>query len=162
MARIRNDQPLLPSVYDRLIDDDPTSNSEPVKTRNQVLYELKQSVQRDLQNLLNTRWRCHEWPPGFEELELSLINYGIPDFTGINMSGEANCNRLREIIEHVIQSFEPRFIRVRVKIDSAIEGINRNLRFLVEGLLHAEPAPEPVIFDTQLETTSSQFEVFSK
>ena len=78
MAKIEADQPLVPSVLDRLIDDEPTATREPPKSRGQVLRDLKQSVRRDLENLLNTRQRCKSWPENLSELEVSLVNYGFP------------------------------------------------------------------------------------
>jgi len=48
MPRISPDQPLLPSVLDRLLDDDPGVSRDPPRSRHQVLRELKQSVRRDL------------------------------------------------------------------------------------------------------------------
>ena len=93
MSKAREDQLLVPSVLDRLLDDHPEQRQELPKARHQVLRELKQSVRRDLENLLNTRWRCVSWPPNLDELELSLVNYGIPDFTGVNMGSPAERDR---------------------------------------------------------------------
>ena len=88
MGKSRTDKPLLPSVFDRLIDDDPQGQREVSKPRAQVLREIKQAVCRDLENLLNARQRCGAIPPDLKELDVSLVNYGIPDFTGAGMSGE--------------------------------------------------------------------------
>lgn len=159
MSRVREDQPLVPSVLDRLIDDDVTTQRELPKSRHQVLRELKQSVRRDLENLLNTRWRCVAWPPNLEELEVSLVNYGIPDFTGANMATAENREQLRQIVERVLQQYEPRFKSVRVQLLQNREREDRILRFRIDALLYAEPAPEPVVFDSQLEPTSASFEV---
>ena len=52
MAEIRADQPLVPSVLDRLLDYEPDVKREPPKSRHQVLRELKQSVRRDLEALM--------------------------------------------------------------------------------------------------------------
>lgn len=159
MRRIQEDQPLVPSVYDRLIDDDISSMRDSPKSRNQILRELKQSVRRDLENLLNTRWRCAAWPSDLEQLDLSLVNYGIPDFTGANMGTAANRDNLRRIVERALKSFEPRFKSVRVELLENREREDRILRLRIDALLYAEPAPEPVIFDSQLEPSSATFEV---
>ena len=82
MSSDRGEQRLMPSIIDRLIDLEPLNLSEPAKSQGQVVFEMKISLRRDLENLLNTRWSCISWPPDYEELDLSLINYGIPDFTG--------------------------------------------------------------------------------
>ena len=162
MARIREDQPLIASVLDRLIDREPENTKELPKSRNQVLREMKASVCRDLENLLNTRWRCVSWPPDLDELDVSLVNYGIPDFTGANMSQASERDDLRRIIEQVIRKFEPRFKTVRVTLEDNSDKFDRTLRFRIDALLYAEPAPEPVVFDSQLEPTSASFEVKAK
>ena len=82
MARVRPNQPLVPSVLDRLLDDDPEISREAPASRHQVLRELKMAVRRDLENLLNTRVRCLALPAHCKELNQSLVNYGLPDFTG--------------------------------------------------------------------------------
>lgn len=159
MAKIRDDQPLIPSVLDRLIDFEPELTKETAKSRAQVLRELKDSVRRDLENLLNTRWRCISWPPNFEELDVSVVNYGIPDFTGANMSLASEREELRRTIERIIRQFEPRFKTIKVVLLENRDEFDRTLRFRIDALLHAEPAPEPVIFDSQLQPTATTFEV---
>lgn len=159
MSKIRDHEPLLPSVLDRLLDDDPDSQTELPKARHQILRELKDSVRRDLENLLNTRWRCEELPDDLDELELSLVNYGIPDFAGTNMSLPSERERLRQLIEKVIRRFEPRFKSVKVAMLQNQDEFDRSLRFRIDALLHAEPAPEPVVFDSQLEPATTHFEV---
>lgn len=162
MARVREDQPLIPSVLDRLIDFEPQNSREVPKSRNSILRELKQCVRRDLENLLNTRWRCMIWPPNLDELPASLVNYGIPDFTGVNMGGLAERERLRQIVEQAVRRHEPRFKTVKVILLQNTDETDRTLRFRVDALLHAEPAPEPVVFDSQLEPVSGNFEVKSQ
>lgn len=159
MARIDRDKQLLPSVLDRLLDDEPDNQHELPKQRSQILRELKLSVQRDLQSLLNTRWRCVSWPPDLEQLEMSLVNYGIPDFTGIQFASPAAREELRAIIERIIRKFEPRFKSVRVGVVDDTESLTRTFHFRIDALLYAEPAPEPVVFDTVLEATTGDFEV---
>ena len=159
MSRIRHDQPLVPSVLDRLLDDEPGNSREPEKGRYQVLRELKQSVQRDLENLLNTRWRCAQWPPDLEDLETSLVNYGIPDFAGVHFASASAQEELRRIIEAVIHRYEPRFLRLTVEILRNTDPVDRSLRFRIDALLRADPEPEPIVMDTILETTTGEFEV---
>ena len=161
MSKAREDQQLLPSVLDRLLDDNPEQRQELPKARHQVLRELKQSVRRDLENLLNTRWRCVSWPPNLDELDLSLVNYGIPDFTGVNMASPAERERLRHLIEQIVRKFEPRFKTVKVQMLANRDEADRTMRFRIDAMLYAEPAPEPVIFDSELEPLSNSFSVAS-
>ena len=53
MSHESNETRVIPSVLDRLI----SNSGAEAAGYNQVLRELKQSVRRDLENLLNTRWR---------------------------------------------------------------------------------------------------------
>lgn len=161
-SRVSENQPLVPSIFDRLLDDDPANSREAASSRRHVLRELKYSVSRDLENLLNTRQRWGEWPEEFDELRLSLVNYGIPDFTGVNMSVPSERERLRGIIERAIVQYEPRFKTVRVQLLENADAFDRTLRFRIEGTLHAEPAPEPVVFDSQLEPITANFQVQNK
>ena len=159
MARVREDQPLLMSILDRLLDDDPQTQQELPKSRSQILRDLKNAVGRDLENLLNTRWRCVNWPPNLDELEVSLVNYGIPDFTGTNMSLPSERQELCRLIEEVIRRYEPRFKSVKVLLRENRDDFDRTLRFRIDAVLYAEPAPEPVVFDSMLEPSSANFHV---
>jgi type VI secretion system protein ImpF len=155
VSRVSTTQPLMASVLDRLID----PASDDVIGHSQLLRELKLSVRRDLENLLNTRWRCKIWPPDLGELEKSLVNYGIPDFTGANLGVRANREEFRKIIERTIRRCEPRFKRVTVALTDKTEPDDRMLRFRIDALLHADPAPEPVVFESTLLPATAHFEV---
>jgi type VI secretion system protein ImpF len=159
MAKIATDQPLVPSLLDRLLDDEPEVKREPSKMRQQVLRELKQSVRRDLENLLNTRRRARPRPPELEELERSLVNYGLPDFVGGSLASDDDREAFRQTVEKVIRTFEPRFKAVQVHLVDAAEPLNRTLRFRIDALLYAYPAPEVVVFDSAVEPVTGNFEV---
>jgi type VI secretion system protein ImpF len=160
MSSVRSDQPLIPSVLDRLLDDEPTKGVEAPKSRTQVLREMKLSVRRDLENLLNTRWRSASWPRHFEELEVSLLSYGLPDITGADLASAARREDFRRTMERVIRQFEPRLTKVTVALlDPGGETVDRTLRFRIEGLLRVDPAPEPVAFDSAVEPATGNVEV---
>lgn len=159
MARIAPDQPLVPSVLDRLLDEEPELTRESPKSRAQVLRELKQSVRRDLENLLNTRRSWLALPEDLKELEVSLVNYGIPDLTGADLGAAADRDEFRRTLEQVIRRYEPRFKTVRVEMVENAEPTDRVLRFRIDALLHAEPAPEPVVFDSSLQPATGTVEV---
>jgi type VI secretion system protein ImpF len=151
VSDIQAEQPLVPSVLDRLLDNEPEVKREPAKGRHQVLRELKQSVRRDLENLLNTRQRCLSFPPMLKELKQSLVNYGIPDFLGASLSAAADRESFCRTLQGIIQQSEPRFKTVKVQLLNNAEPLDRTLRFRIDALLYADPAPEPIVFDTALE-----------
>jgi type VI secretion system protein ImpF len=158
MARIKPDLPLVPSVLDRLLDDEPGVTTEPPRSRSQVLAELKRSVHRDLRNLLNTRSRCRHWPPELTELERSLVNYGLPDFTGAHLASRDKRQALCRVLENVIRAALPAFQSVAVRLrDDDDEPLDGTLRFHIDALLRVRPAPEPVAFDPSLELDTGNF-----
>ncbi len=160
MSRIRPDQLLLPSVLDRLIDFDPDNRFETARDRAQLLRDLKNSVRRDLENLLNTRVSFTDLPTDLPQLQTSLVNYGIPDFGTMIVDSSNSIEGLRSRIEDVIRRYETRFQDVKVELDiDSKSRFSRSIRFVIHGVLHAEPEPEPVTFSTQLHKIASEFSV---
>jgi type VI secretion system protein ImpF len=159
MARVRPNQPLVQSVLDRLLDNNPEVTREPPAGRHQVLRELKVAVRRDLENLLNTRSRCLPFPDHSVELKRSLVNYGIPDVTGASLSSAQDRENFVPLLEDVIRRHEPRFRKVKVVLLPGNDPQDRILRFRIDALLIAEPAPEPIVFDSELHPRTGDFEV---
>ncbi len=159
MPPIRSDQPLVPSVLDRLLDEAPETTSEPVKNRAQLLRDLKLAVRRDLEHLLNTRRRNITPPDELVELADSLLTYGIPDFSGTGPGSEEDREAFARTVEQIIRENEPRLVKVAVILAEDPQPGDRTLRFRIDALLRADPAPEPVMFDSTLEPATTQFAV---
>jgi type VI secretion system protein ImpF len=157
-SRFAEQLPLL-SVLDRLLDDDPTATREAPKSQNQLLRELKQSVRRDLEDLLNTRQRCLEQPPELAELARSLVNYGVPDFTGTGPGAASGPEEICRMLKEVITRYEPRFKRVTVELLDSSEPLDRTLRFRIDAVLRVEPVAERVVFDSTLKPGTGSVEV---
>ena len=84
MARWEPEQTVTQSVLDRLIDREPASSSEAPPTRAQSVRQLKVSLRRDLEWLLNSRRTPEAVDSEFQELEQSLYNFGLPDVTTLS------------------------------------------------------------------------------
>jgi type VI secretion system protein ImpF len=150
---------LVPSILDRLIDDEPKAPYEPVPKRFQSVSQLKKSVARDLEALLNTRQEMlDELPAEFVELRQALVVYGLPDFTSMNLLSHRDRNFIRWALEQTITVFEPRLTQVRVILENPRE-TDRALRFRVEALIQIEPASEPVTFDAVLHLSTQEYVV---
>lgn len=147
-------QPLLPSVLDRLIDDEPDVRVESPRSSAQLFREMKQAVRRDLEDLLNTRWPCLTWPESLSELDDSLVNYGIPDFTASDLDATRDPDILMRAIEESVRRFEPRLKNVRLQPLDTVEAPNRTFRFRIEGILCVEPFEDAVRYDSALETAT--------
>jgi type VI secretion system protein ImpF len=159
MPPIRPDQPLVPSVLDRLLDDDPAVSTEPPRNRSQLLRDMKLSVRRDVESLLNARRRNVTLPPSLPELASSLLAYGVADFSGTGPATAKQREAFCRVLEGVIKDNEPRLLEVRVELVANPEPADRTLRFRIDALLRADPSPEPVIFDSTLEPATHQFAV---
>ena len=146
---------LTPSLLDRLFDGDASGSGAAPKPY-QSINELRAAVRRDLENLLNTRWRCSRQPKLGESLESSLVNYGLPDFCGGNMQAAQNPEVVFNQILQAIERFEPRLKKVRVLPLQEEPAVDRNLRFQIEGVLQVEPWHEQVRFTTVLEPATGK------
>lgn len=159
MERVSNAIPLVPSILDRLLDDAPEVVQEPPYSRFQNLRQLKRAVARDLEALLNTRQEAlAEVPAEFVEVSHSLLFYGLPDCTSLNLLSTQDRNRIRRALEQTIATFEPRLDRVRVTLDPPRQ-YERILRFRVEAVLPVQPAPEAVLFDAVLQLNTQEYMV---
>jgi type VI secretion system protein ImpF len=150
---------VVPSLLDRLLDNEPSVAQEPSSRRVQNVSQLKRSVARDLEELLNTRREALRDPSSdFTEVNQSLVMYGLPDFTSLNLLGHSDRNRIRRTLEQAITVFEPRLRHVRVVLEEPRQN-DRAMRFRVEALLHVEPASEPVRFDAVLRLNTQEYVV---
>ena len=150
---------ILPSIINRLVNEEPTASREPIPKRGQTLRELEKTVAQDLEALLNTRQETLvELSTEFEEVNRSLVVYGLPDFTALSLQCRDDCDRIRRAVEEAINKFEPRLKRARVALEASPQH-DRGLRFHIEALLHVEPAPEPVMFDAVLQLNTQKYVV---
>ena len=102
--------------------------------RNQVLREMKQSVRRDLENLLNTRRRCGRWPAEPERAGASRWpTTAFP--TSRRRPGPAEGREeFRQISRRIHPAFEPRFKSVTRRAARQRRSADRTLRFRIDAL----------------------------
>lgn len=153
----RNNKDLQASVQDRLIDHEPGVSREPVQQRLLSIGEIKASVLRHVENLLNTRRQIIPVPPELREVRSSMFEYGIQDFTSKNPSPHVK-QQLRQDIEATISRFESRLKNVTVQFDTATPD-KRNIRFRISALLIVEPLTEPVTFDTYFDINRGEYTI---
>ncbi len=158
MARPRGEGPITLSVLDRLIDLDPKRSEEVPLTRSQSLRELKTSVCRDLEWLFNTR-QTLDAAEASKLIRNSLYAYGLPDLSSFSVASILERKRLSQSLEEAIRLFEPRIMNPRVTLISTQAERVQQIRFLVEGLLRVDPAPEPISFDTVLDMSKGEYQV---
>jgi len=151
MAKVNKKNKLRPSILDRLMDDNPGHQAETDSGQQQALKNLRHSVRRDLENLLNTRLRVVDPGDEYPELKLSILNYGLPDLATVNIADQKQKQDFIEQLENLLIEFEPRFKSVTVSYQENSDLLDRTLRFRIDAVLYADPAPETVVFDSVLE-----------
>ncbi len=151
-GELRAQLPLL----DRLLDDAPDTERDRVLSNQEVLEALRASVRRDLQSLLNARRRWLSWPINLRELATSPVGFGLPDFAAGAFGDPTRREILRKEVEDTIRRFEPRFLSLKVSLVQSDDVLSGTLRLRIEALLDADPAPEPVGFDTLLDTARDE------
>ncbi|MHB0955511.1 MAG: type VI secretion system baseplate subunit TssE [Pirellulaceae bacterium] len=162
MSRVGPMQPLLPSVLDRLIDQEPDVTTEPQWRQTQNLSEFRSCVLRDVENLLNARPARSYLPEAFREAAQSVLTYGLPDFTAVEIGSRDQREQLRRAVETIIGRFEPRLRDIRVALHPRESQFDRTLRMTIHALLWVEPDPEPITFDTLVQPSSGSCKVESK
>lgn len=159
MAKADSDLTVTPSLIDRLIDRDPRAESDPHTTRAQSIRQLKASLRRDLEWLLNTRRNPDAANESLAEVSHSLFNYGLPDFSALSLNSPRDRGHLLVELEKTIAIFEPRLQEVRVTLVDAPGNTSRVVHFQIEGMLQMDPAPEQVSFDTTLQLSSGEYQI---
>ena len=144
------------SLIDRLVDLRPRSQWEAQPLRTLSREELKESVRRDLEWLLNTRTSF----PGYliDKKDLTVIDYGIPDFGFYSPANPDHRELLTKRITRSISAFEPRLQKVRVTADSEMPD-EKTLRITIDAVLGVESFREPVSFQTVLQSQAGTLEV---
>ena len=159
MAKADSDLTVTPSLIDRLIDRDPRAESDPHTTRAQSIRQLKASLRRDLEWLLNTRRTPDAAGDSLAEVSHSLFNYGLPDFSALSLNSPRDRGHLLVELEKTVAIFEPRLKEVRVPLVDAPGNASRVVHFQIEGMLQMDPSPEQVSFDTTLQLSSGEYQI---
>lgn len=152
---------LQPSLLDRLTDEEPESKAESREARVISARRLREMVLRDLTWLLNagnldTQGMAQDMP----RVLSSVLNYGVRDLTGRTESG-VRTDELSLIIKEAIERFEPRIIpgtvTVHWKGSSGEDQPGNHLVFEIEGELWAQPIPERLYLETDVDLDSGQY-----
>lgn len=123
------------------------------------LRELRASVARDIETLLNTRRELlFDVPQEMEEVRKSILLFGLPDFTSYSLLNPQDRKTLRRAVEESLVTFEPRLKSVRVTLETR-EKYDTTLRFRIDALLRTDPAPEPITLDASLSVVTNQYTV---
>lgn len=121
--------------------------------------QVKDSVARDLESLLNTRTALgRDRLQGWRHASRSVLTYGLMDFVGLSLDNPEHRDMICRAIASAIQLHEPRLRAVAVKLENA-SVLGLGLRFAIHARLVVNPAVEPVSFDALLHPTTQRYAV---
>ena len=121
--------------------------------------DMRNSVSRDLENLLNTRSEgARLITDSFKECRASSLTYGILDFSSYSLLSPHDRDRFRRSLELAIGLHEGRLTRIRVTLEPQRE-LDRALRFRVDALMELGPDNEKVQFDAVLQLNTQTYVV---
>jgi len=146
------------SILDRLIDREPGVSRETSQYQLDDIRAAKQSVVKDLENLLNTRRKIFPVPEEFREVNNSLFVYGLPDFSSLNPRNPQVKQMLRRDIEQTVARFERRLKNIKVQLEMSNK-MDHMIRFRITGTLNMEPLSEPVTFDTYFDINKGNYAI---
>ena len=154
MVRVDKNKKLRPSILDRLLDDEPHNQTEQDPGQHQLVKQLRNSVRRDLESLLNTRYHVIEPPDELHEVDKSVLNYGLPDLATINIADVKKRDAFTAKLQKTLVEYEPRFKSVKVSYIENKDETDRTIRFRIDAVIYADPLPQVVVFDSILESVT--------
>jgi type VI secretion system protein ImpF len=147
-----------PGLLDRLMGDYSQSNVGGAVSR-LTMEQLKDSVARDLEALLNTRIGI---PPEvfaeYPEARRSIVNYGLVDFAGLCLSSTEDRSAICASLKTAIETHEPRLKNVSASLELEKGSVNR-LTFVINATLQMDSASEAVNFNAVLQPSSLNYSI---
>jgi type VI secretion system protein ImpF len=117
---------------------------------------LRREVARDLEALVNTvaLGSTEDLMP-FEAVQISVLNYGLPDIVHRSIE-EAAVEQISAEIVAALAAHEPRLVpgTVSVARDQLVDKVELKIRFVVHAELMCHPVNVPVEFVADVETDS--------
>ncbi|AOA58839.1 type VI secretion system baseplate subunit TssE [Acinetobacter larvae] len=143
------------TLFDRLLPEDEESKGLSIQ-------ELRESVARDLEDLLNNRMaKLDDVIDDYPLVKKSVLQFGIIDFVGLSTANPMDRDKICQSIEASISAHEPRLRQV--KVEMLLDGHNMGALCLsIQAYLNIHPLYEPVIFDALLKPTTQQYVISAK
>lgn len=104
---------------------------------------LRASIGRELARLLNSRSRLDF--ETFERRELTVLDYGLPDFSALSTRSGEDLERLRRAVQRAIARYEPRLQHPRIRIEPAAGTARARIR--IEAAISLGLTLRPVQFE---------------
>ncbi len=159
----RGEMPFLPTLFDRLLDDEPSQKTEAPDAYAMTRAQMRAIIQRDLSYLLNTinaeSWLDRQRYPG---AAASTLNFGVPSVAGGYLS-EHKWVDIEVMIRTAILDFEPRIIPDSLQVKPLLkDGVHNHynvLLFEISGLVSMQPYPLEFMVQSAVDMETSRITV---
>jgi type VI secretion system protein ImpF len=143
------------TLFDRLVPENEQINGLTVQ-------ELRNSVARDLEELLNSRMvNLNHIIDDYPLAKRSIVQFGIIDFVGLSTANPLDRAKICHSIEQSISAHEPRL--KQVKVEMLLDGHNMGALCLsIQAYLNLHPLYEPVVFDALLKPATQQYVISAR
>lgn len=162
MAELTTTERLQPSLLDRLTDDAPQLREESREQRVISATRLRECVTRDLSWLLNSvQFAASRALDDAPEVARSVLNYGIPDLTGLELAG-LDVLTLQRRLREAILLYEPRLIAstLQVTVQAQSQRMDRrSLVFDIRSEMWAQPIPLNLYLKTEVDLETGKLDV---
>ena len=160
LASRRSQDDLRASILDRLISGETGTGSRAAYDYIGV-RELRDSIARDLEWLLNSKFSEFLDLENFPEATASMLTYGVPDFSTYSWRNAADASSIARILEEAIRRFEPRLLprSIKVEVIPNNDVDDFTLAFKINATLWVDPIRESVSFDTAIDFESTAVHV---
>ena len=142
------------SILNRLIDLEPLNNEAHHQTFTSF-REVEEMVTRDLENLLNSRRSMVAIPGNCQNLQKSVLAYGLRDYCAENTKSPMIQQQLAREISKAIATFEPRLANVSVQVASGASG--PGLHLVINATLNVAPFKNHILFNTVFDSSKDKF-----
>ncbi|WP_173632761.1 type VI secretion system baseplate subunit TssE [Paramixta manurensis] len=154
---------MQPSLLDRLTDNAPDKQQEPVSQTLVSHSALRRHVLRDLQWLFNSiNNEAQQDLAPFPQVRRSAWNFGVAPLAGQRMSDIEWQDIQRKLTEAII-NFEPRILpqglQVRCVSDTGSLELHNVLSIEIKGRLWCVPYPLEFLFRTDVDLENGHFEL---
>ncbi|MCZ2497595.1 type VI secretion system baseplate subunit TssE [Xylophilus sp. Kf1] len=160
---------LLPTLFDRLQDDEPSRSSESPTAYAHTVDSLRQSVRRDLAFLLNAVNPAGSIDPvTHPDAARSCLNFGIRPLVGRPLD-HADWKTIEELIRDAIERFEPRLDKATLAITplyarrSALQppASDHLLRFEIRADIRTRPYPLEFLVQSAIDLETCRLGAFA-
>jgi type VI secretion system protein ImpF len=137
------------SILERLIDR--TRDRSPNGSGAGTAVAVAEEIRRDVENLLNTRCAFSgEWASERPEMAGTIVCYGMPEEGHVNLTSQKDVDDLGRRIRGVVERFEPRLSRVRVKVLERPKDLSRDVLLEITATVRVEDYQERVTWNSAL------------